>query len=140
MVFWCFVVVFEILVAFLQHHDWKKAFHQVIPLRKQAKDAPSQSIPTPQSPLSTSSGLAATTCQSTSSSVTTADGSTPGPPQSNLATSSDVEEHLSASQVDADLLTSGTQTVTHKNTRQKVIGEPTVTSTVEFPVVSCSKM
>ena len=127
-------------MAFLQHHDWKKAFHQVIPLRKQAKDSshtPSQSIPTPQSPLSTSSDLAATTCQSTSISVTTA---APGPPQSNLATSSDVKEHSSASQVDADLLTSGTQTVTHNNTRQKVTGEPTVTPTVEFPVVSCSDM
>ena len=90
------VAVFEILVSFVQHHDWKKAFHQVIPHRKQAKDsshAPSPSIPIAESLLSPSSDSAATTCKNTDIPVTAADGGIPAPPQSNLATSSNVEEH-----------------------------------------------
>ena len=133
-------------MAFVQHHDWKKAFHQVIPLRKQAKDSshtPSPSLPTPESPLSPSSDSAATTCKNTSSSsVTAADGSSTATPQSNLATSSDVEEHSSASQVDVDPLALSAQTATYNNSRLKVIAstaESAVTDTVEHPVVSCSR-
>lgn len=34
-----FFAVFEILVAFVQNRDWKKAFYQVIPQRKQVTES-----------------------------------------------------------------------------------------------------
>ena len=101
-------------MAFVQHRDWKMAFHHVIPLRKQTKDSshtPSPSLSTSHSPVTDS---AATTYKRTTATGSTFTPSQCHPPTVSCAGEVCQGESLRsvspASQVDLDPVDTSAQT------------------------------
>ena len=115
--------VFEILVAFVQHRDWKMAFHKVIPLRKQTTESSQASkspslAPESSHPASSSSAM---TQETTSVTATTSSPTTPLEPNHGACCS--VEDSLSSS-THAELVSDTTNTM------------PSTTCTTLKPIVS----